>query len=160
MSSSNVNAKPTWLSCKLKPALANIRKNTAWAARGPNHYIGAVIKYEHPRQSFAQRTLISAIAHYTRKASKNDRGTALGLHGGQRWRTRSAKATTRVRGKGKLTAGHLPWTDCEQPIPQTLQSPHHNKKKPGAGGITAACTLSSPTSMDEPNAEVNENAAL
>ena len=95
MTVSNANAKPTRLSCKLKPALAR-KKSTAYAARGHDNYIGAVIKYRHPRQSFAQRTPISAIAHYTHKSSNNDRSMALGLHGGQRWRMRSAKAKTRA----------------------------------------------------------------
>ena len=120
MTLSNANAKPTRLSCKLKPALAR-KSSTAYAARGHDNYIGAVMKYGHPRQPFAQRTPISAIAHYTHKASNNDRGTALGLHGGQRWRMRRAEAKTRARRIGNRTAGRLSRKNCENPPPKCFK---------------------------------------
>ena len=47
-----------------------------------------------------------------------------------------------------------------KPPSQMFQGPHQSKKKPGAGGITAACTLSSSIAMDEQNAEVDENAGF
>ena len=48
-------------------------------------YIAATINRGKPKQVFAQGKPISAITHYTLKASKNNCDTALGIHGGRQW---------------------------------------------------------------------------
>ena len=47
-------------------------------------YIAATINRGKPKQVFAQRNPISAITHSTPNL-ENNRGTALGLHGGRQW---------------------------------------------------------------------------